>query len=197
MVLSAMELEFLTSQGLSPEDVFDCRGKPVSDFGELARKSGKTLMLSTQCSKGGHRLRTRKGHCAQCDPKKLSFQKRHRAKAKVYVAHSSSKNLSKIGSTIDIDNREKKLCFDRVASAVDWKIVFYAETEEAGKLEQIVHSQLGNWLFPIEYFKDGKKQISRECFTCTPIFAVNETIETAQRLGKRFSDTWHDANFRW
>lgn len=197
MKLTMQEGLFLTSQALSADDVYDCSGQPARRFADQARVAGKMIMLSTPCAQHGHRLRNRSGHCVQCDTSKLSFQSRHRVEGWVYVAYSAAKKLTKVGSSTNIKIREKKLRSDGVANSADWQIVFHAKTIECGQLEQAVHVALVQYLQRTEYLKDGQKQISRECFRCQPIYAVNEVIETAKLLGFSFSDYWHESGFDW
>jgi hypothetical protein len=65
--LTQGELAFLARQGLGPGDVYDARGLPQSYWRKDMKDEGKTIALGNPCKKGGHRLRSRGGHCSQCD----------------------------------------------------------------------------------------------------------------------------------
>ncbi len=108
-LLTDGEKRFLRWHGLSVDDVFDARGMSGDVWKQLIREEGKTIALGTACGRGGHRLRTRAGHCVQCDPKKLAFQARHSADQYVYIAGSLSTQLIKIGTCMNIPQRERQL----------------------------------------------------------------------------------------
>ena len=96
--LTEQELTFLASQRLGPDDVFDARGLPQWLWKQRAKEAGKTLALGNKCRDGGHRLKTRGGHCIQCNTSRLGFQKPHDAEQYVYIAGSLSERLIKIGT---------------------------------------------------------------------------------------------------
>src|SRR5947208_2447587 len=76
VVLTQDEINFLSRHGLSPEDVLDGRHLSQAGARSRAEELGKTLVLGSPCRARGHKLRTRPGHCAQCDPKKIAYQGR-------------------------------------------------------------------------------------------------------------------------
>ena len=84
------EIWFLRLRGFSPEDVYDGRYEFKEDREMAAKNAGKTLVLGPRCRAAGHRLRTRSGHCVQCDPKKIAFQERYNSPGYVYIAGSLS-----------------------------------------------------------------------------------------------------------
>ena len=77
-ILTESELNFLRSQGLGPDDVLDVRGYPQWLWFQEIKEKGKTIALGSKCRKAGHRLRSTKGHCVQCDTKILAFAGRFR-----------------------------------------------------------------------------------------------------------------------
>ncbi len=66
-MLTQDEIFFLSRYNLSPDDVFDGRHYSQAGARQMAKELGKTLVLGSPCNAAGHRLRTRPGHCAQCD----------------------------------------------------------------------------------------------------------------------------------
>jgi hypothetical protein len=78
-ILTDVEKRFLSWYRLGPEDVYDGRYTLNYIARANAKSEGKTLVLGGKCRRAGHRLRTRAGHCAQCDPKKIKFQERYNA----------------------------------------------------------------------------------------------------------------------
>src|SRR5205809_898355 len=73
-ILTDSEHSFLASQGLDSDDVMDVRGLPQWLWFRRIEKEGKIVALGSRCRAGGHRLRSRRGHCVQCDTSKLGFQ---------------------------------------------------------------------------------------------------------------------------
>ena len=129
-LLTGSERNFLASYGLGPDDVFDARGMS----GRLWKRriqEGKAIALGTPCRSEGHRLRTRAGHCVQCDPKKLVFQERNRAEQYVYIAGSLSAKLIKVGTCRDVAQREKQIRAERYGGANDWVVIFSVEVRNA------------------------------------------------------------------
>jgi len=71
-----------------------------SGFGKCRpRKRAKRSFSAARAGREEHRLRTRAGHCVQCDIKKLAFLRRHTKPAFVYIAGSLSGRVLKIGSS--------------------------------------------------------------------------------------------------
>src|SRR6202000_2262759 len=95
--------------GVSPEEVYDARGKPQWLWMKRAKEEGKELAIGSRCRARGHRLRTRKGHCIQCDPKKLGYLRRHEAPGFIYIAGSLRGRLIKVGSAENTWQRQDPL----------------------------------------------------------------------------------------
>ncbi len=197
MKLTDNELKFLSTQGMSADDVFNCAGPVSTNCKKLARAKGKRVLIGTPCNKAGHRLRTRSNHCFQCDTSKMGFQKRHRRAGYVYIAVSEKVRFIKIGSSIETDNREKKLNFDGYGGADDWRLIFSVKVKEMGRLEQEVHTLLNRYSAGSTYKKDGKTQVARECFKYPPLNAVKLISDVIRTKKHQYSDLWRDKDFRW
>src|SRR5215212_3101491 len=104
-VLRESERSFLVRIDYRPDDVFDARGMSQWLWKRRAKEAGKDIVLGSPCRKSGHRLRTRAGHCVQCDPKKLAWVLRETACGQVYVAGSLEGRLIKIGCCFDWEQR--------------------------------------------------------------------------------------------
>src|SRR5258708_37936874 len=107
-ILTDAEKRFLGWYGLGADDVYDARGMRGWLWKKRIREENKTVALGTPCGNGGHRLRTRSGHCVQCDPKKLAFQARHSAEQYVYIAGSGCQKLIKGGACEARPQRERQ-----------------------------------------------------------------------------------------
>ncbi|WP_296740390.1 GIY-YIG nuclease family protein [Mesorhizobium sp.] len=196
-MLTREEVSFLQSQGLSSTDVFDTKGRSPRVVRDEARAAGKRILLGVPCQAAGHRLRTRAGHCVQCDPSKIAYQQRTEVPGDVYLAVSSSLGWVKIGSTTNIAQRRYKINFDAYGGASDWKLVFFLRVSDHGRLELAAHAALSRFAVDAPYIKDGRKQVSRECFGCSDLLAVKTIIDCAGRGGHRVETDWRDQNHHW
>lgn len=131
-----------------------------------AKAMGANFVVGNPCRRVGHRLRTRAGHCIQCDPSKINYQLRHSSPGAIYVANSSTMNLIKIGITTDIDNRESTLRAEGYAGTNDWVITYWRDTDNAGAIEQQVFRILRRFRTRARYLKGGAPQTAIELFSC-------------------------------
>ena len=174
------ELRFLRWHDLSQEDVYDGRYQSKRSREAAAEKEGKFLILtSVECRAAGHRIRTRAGHCFQCDPLKLVYQIRHSKSAYVYIAGSLTGRLIKIGTARDIPQREYQLNYEQYAGFADWNILFSIRVSEAGKVEHDASARVGRRIYR-SYFKNGVEQIAVEALQCSFSAAV-KAVERVTR----------------
>lgn len=161
-MLTRDESDFLKAQGLSPADVYDGRGQSSAAWKAGVRSAGKTVVLGSPCSSKGHRLRTRSGHCAQCDTAKLSYQKRHNTEGYIYIAGSKAARLLKVGTCVDIEQRRRNLRNQMYGGISDWEMLFTAKVDAGGKVEGDALARLSKFKVVRMYEKDGKKQEAAE-----------------------------------
>lgn len=166
-ILTDSELAFLASQGLGPDDVFDARPYSQAVWFRLIEKHDKTIAYGGRCRKAGHRLKTRRGHCVQCDPKKLAFVARYSAEQYVYIAGSLEAKLLKIGTCVDLNQRLNQICFERHGGASDWIILSWTHVERAGEFEHRALTQLSAHAVSAPYWKNGELQMSTELLRCS------------------------------
>jgi hypothetical protein len=185
------ELKFLADNGLAPGDVIDGRRLSKNEREAQAKALGKALILATPCAKGGHRLRTRSGHCAQCNTAVIRYQARHREAATVYVAYSPREALTKIGVSVDPDTREANINFDQYAGADDWEILFRIDIPEAGMIESKAQSAIAGSKVIKGYMKDRAfMQDAKEAFSCSPLEAINAIIDAISQSGQSPEKPW-------
>lgn len=161
------EINFLDEHSLSEDDVFDWRGLNSNDRKVAIKQSGKSIALGTMCRKSGHRLKSRAGHCVQCDSSKLSFQSRKYIQSIIYAAYSKSRKYFKVGISRDLDARLRNLNSEHYGSASDWTLFMAVEVINAGDAETKIHRLLRPKSVSEEYKKNGKAQISKEIFYCS------------------------------
>lgn len=176
--LSADQISFLRSQGISPAQVFDASksaSKAVRDV-EMEALDLYFYFGGSPCQKGGHSLRTKAGHCIQCDHAKIAYQLRSSAAGYVYLAYSKKNSLVKVGFTKNMpQERVVFLIKENYANSNDWSLKRSIKYDkDAGKKEFEIHSYLEKYLFPISYEKNkGQLIICREVFSCTLDIALN------------------------
>ncbi len=162
------ELRFLRRHRLDEDDVYDGRHQSKEDRYDAAKREGKFLILSSvRCRAAGHRIRTRAGHCFQCDPLKLVYQIRHSKSGYVYVAGSLSARAIKIGTAKDIPQRERQLRAEGYAGFSDWIVLYSIQVSEAGRVEHDASARVPCRRVVSSYFKDGIEQTAVEVLKCS------------------------------
>lgn len=198
-MLTKDELEFLRTQGLSTTDVYDGRGQSSAAWKAGVRSAGKTVVLGSPCSSKGHRLRTRSGHCAQCDTAKLSYQKRHNTEGYIYIAGSKAARLLKVGTCVDIEQRRRNLRNQMYGGISDWEMLFTAKVDAGGKVEGDALARLSKFKVVRMYEKDGKKQEAAEMLKTSfsvALSVVHESLKTTKATEIRKALKTSDYEFK-
>ena len=120
--------------------------------------------LGEPCYKG-HRLRTRKGHCIECNIASISYMKRNSAPGYVYIGASKAEKLLKVGSCDDPNQRECGLNYQQYGGAKDWELIAWSKTSPKGDVEFDIHKELARFSIERSYKKDGRDQVARELFS--------------------------------
>lgn len=167
--LTSEQLSFLKLQGISLSLVLDAGRLSKVEREAFMNQSGhKFYYGGTPCKAAGHTLRSKAGHCIQCDTSKIAYQLRSSATGYVYLAHSERKGLVKIGfSEVDPYNRVTWLQTSAYGDVNDWEIKRSIKIQkDAGKCEFTIHAALEKWRKPIKYQKNGQDVECREIFAC-------------------------------
>lgn len=185
-VLTDSEKSFLTSQGLGPDDVMDVRGIPQWRWFRQIEEEGKTIALGSKCKAAGHRLRSRRGHCVQCDTSKLGYQAHYAEERYVYIAGSRAARLIKIGNCRDTAQRERQMRSERYGGVGDWDFVYSVRVKRAGAVEDAARARLSRYRVTGEYWKDNELQTGIELLRCSYSQAEAALIEASKgaALGK-------------
>ncbi len=180
--LTQDQINFLRDNKIPLSKVYDASGLSNPDWKAAMKDLGMWVAFGTSpCEAAGHTLRLRSGHCLQCRPEGLSYQKRHETDGQVYVAASLSSRLVKIGTAIDSDSRIANLNSYCYGGASDWIKHLVIHCESAGKVETTAHTTLSNFAESRTYSKNGKTIESRELFSCgvkEAVSAVNSALNT-------------------
>jgi len=159
------EIAFLKSQRIPESLVFHGGGLPKKLYKPIMEELGAILVTGTSpCHAAGHTIRTRAGHCAQCDTARIAFQRRHSSPGFVYVAVSAKLGLYKVGSSTDTVKRVKMLNHCGYGGAADWNLIDQVFSPNAGETEFRVHAQLEQFRYPVRYQHEGSWVECREIF---------------------------------
>lgn len=167
MKLDAEQLDFIKTNNIPLEKVFDASGLSRAQYSERMKNHGFIVAIGvTACSAGGHSMRNRWGHCVQCNSAALAFQDRYTKEMYLYIAQPSCEHLTKIGITDNVEERARQLNSHKLGGFTTWTIKYSVLCENAGQVEHSVGTLLANFNKPTTYHsKQG--QISREVYACT------------------------------
>jgi hypothetical protein len=157
---------FLASQGIDENEVLDASRMSPRRYKAALEREGKLFAVVSRPCYRAHYLKSRSGHCIQCDTARIAFIKRHYKNAYVYIVGSRSEKVLKIGSSDTPWDRGPHLNILGYGGVSDWKILYYASFPDAGKVEFNVHSALSTFASPRKYFREGVETDCREIFAC-------------------------------
>ena len=178
MKLTPEQLNFLETQKVSLDRIFDAEGLSRSDYQPLMKEMDKIIAIGvTPCAKFSHTMRTRSGSCVQCNTANIAFLERYYDKGYIYIAGSKKEKVVKIGFTSNINNREESLNNGNYGEINDWKILFQVTCKNAGKIEFNTHKKLSKYLTDKSYLKNNKRNQCYEIFSCSYSLAKNTLDE--------------------
>ena len=166
MGLTSEQLAFLKKHKVQLKSVFDSHDVSRKDRMRIMKDLNMRIAFNVPpCSKGGHTLKNRHGHCVQCNTAILAYQARHHSKGIVYVAGSLAGKLIKIGFSKSVGVRAESLNRTKYAGFNDWVVLYALNSENAGLIESEAQSLLHKYRFAIQYKHDGWNN-SIETFHC-------------------------------
>jgi hypothetical protein len=169
------QIKFLQQHNISLGAVFDATGLGPKAYGAEMKALGKAVAFGvTPCKKGGHSLRSRSGSCIVCEPAFIAFQSRYEEFAYVYIAGSRKLKLIKAGFASDTAVRLSSLNELGYGGTSDWEILFWLKSENAGRLEFNLHSELSEYAAPSNYQREGKRVDCMETFSCGAFTAIKK-----------------------
>lgn len=174
--LNQEQLLFLKSQKISPSMLLDASGLSKAErLAEMDALEKHFYYGGASCKSEGHTLRTKAGHCIQCDTSKIAYQLRNSASGYVYLAYSASSSYVKIGySKYHPQKRGAFLRNEGYGNIRDWDVKKVAIIDrDAGKMEFLIHAALESFQKPIFYKNmNGIRVECREVFNCSLDHAV-------------------------
>lgn len=184
--LTQDQISFLESHGIAPSQVFDasrCRSAAERER-RMEEQELHFYFGGALCAKAGHSLRSKKGFCIQCDTAKIAYQRRSTASGYIYLAHSATTGLIKIGFTKHHPQERAALLRDqRYANAADWDVKRLAKFDrDAGRKEFAIHAALASHQKTITYEKTAGEYVDcREVFSCDLETAISAFDQVARR----------------
>lgn len=183
--LSPAQLEFLKAQRIPLAMLFDASGMTRQVYqGEMEKLEQRYAFGVSQCKRGHESIRTRAGHCIQCNTAGIAFDSRFRESAWVYVAASRKTQRVKIGLSKDLDDRLSKINEYVYGGADDWRFICFANVANAGRVEFTAQDAIAQHRIDAVYQRAGRIQRCLEVFTCDPALAV-ESLRAAVPVGTR------------
>ena len=168
--LTANQRMFFKRHGISLSLVFDASGlNKAQRLSQMEHLDKKFYYGGAPCSAAGHTLRSKAGHCIECDTANINYQLRSSQSGFVYIAYSDRGQCAKIGITSDgPKERVAFLASSGYANCADWRLIesVYLPSK-AGANEFQIHSLLELFQRGVVYEKqDGVEVECREVFFC-------------------------------
>lgn len=165
--LTEDQLWFLAAHGIPFSSLFDASAMGRAAYQAAMEKDGRYFAFGvSRCKRNHHSIRTRAGHCIQCNHAAIAIALREDADAYVYVAASRGAELIKVGLTTDLHDRRRNLNIERWSDHSDWQMLAFADCPQAGRVERSVHNRLSIWATSCEYIQGGRRHRSYEVFNC-------------------------------
>lgn len=186
--LSKSQLRFLDNHNVPLEKLFDAKGLKKKEYRTKMKELNKAVAFNVvPCRKKGHTLRSRSGHCVQCNTAYLAFQKRNDSKGIVYIAESIKGHIIKVGYSKSFKTRSESLNRTEYAGFSDWIIKFAVESKNAGKIEHKISAILNEHSKKIEYEHDNHLQIATEIYDCSFHLAKEELLKICEKDNLNYS----------
>lgn len=175
------ELHFLWTQSIDESSVMDCADMSSRRYKSAMELEGYLFCISPSLCYAGHRLRSRAGHCIQCNTARIAFVKRHYAKAYIYIAGSIGSKVVKVGNAILPSRRVSAITSRSYGGIRDWILLYHMKFSDAGKVEFSTHGRLR-----------GYRRGMTEVFNCDYALAREALAEAAE--GVQGTNEWES---RW
>lgn len=192
------EIAFLQAQRIPESLVFHSGGLPKRFYKPIMKELDAILVTgTTPCAAAGHTIRTRAGHCAQCDTAKIAFQKRYSSPGFVYVAASKQLGLHKVGSCLSVPSRLKALNSCGYGGTSDWIVIDQIYSSNAGRTEFEIHALLDRHRSAVRYLRENRWVECRETFSAsaeTVLRAMLSCSSSSRTNSRRVKSAQANAN---
>lgn len=192
------EFELILKFEIEDYEIFDASGMKKKEWKEAIQGTDyKVIANVSPCRDHGHKLRTRAGHCAVCNPRNLQHQERYYDSGEIYLAFSESRRLIKIGITKSIYKRIDSLNAQNYSGVNDWAIIFSKHLESgAYRIESEVHALLKPHKVDLSFSRSFDSfETSREVFDCDLRLGI-DTIEQTIKKHEQWLDDFMKKHLR-
>jgi hypothetical protein len=175
--LTSNQIDFLKSHNIPLSSVFDASGMRTSDWKEWMKDHEFQFAHGvSECKNRHESIRTRAGHCIQCDHTRIAFMKRNDQEGSIFVAGSASCRLLKLTNASDSHGRLDTLNSQRYGQVADWVMLANAKlVKNAGSVEAVIASRLERFrVGGVYYEKQGRHQQCYDLFACSISTALRE-----------------------
>lgn len=167
--LSSEQIYFLYTQGIPISKAFNAENLGKNEYNKIMEEDDMMVAYNvTPCKSKGHTLRTKYGHCVQCNTQSIAFISRYSQEGVVYLAYSSKLSLCKVGTCKDINNRLRTLNSHGYGGANDWIIFDSFPTENAARIELNIQNAVEAYKCDVFYKRTGKTIKCQEIYKCQP-----------------------------
>lgn len=172
--LTEEQRHFIDSQKIPMSRVFDATGLSTQRYKKEMKELDMVLAYGVApCGYGGHTIRIRSGHCAQCRPAGIAFLLRQDTPGEIYVAWSPKGKLTKVGTAQCASTRLPNLNSYQYGGVSDWQVVFKRSIQAAGRIEFATHKRLASFSVSRSYVKEGHIVECQELFSCDSKHAIS------------------------
>ncbi len=178
-ILSDREKKFLSTHNIKINQIYDARYERRYIWEIRAREGNFDFILGSPCREFGHRLRTRAGHCIQCNTARIAYIRRESKSGYIYLAYSEKGECTKVGFCNRVEIRESSLRTEGYGGYSDWRIVCFFHSKNGGYEERRISSIFINRKITGYYKKDNNIQTAQEMY--------KYKMETAVRKFRRFA----------
>jgi len=167
----------LTKFNILPDEVMDATLMRRSEWMKLIKNSEYEVAAGVDhCTKSTkHTIKSKSGHCVECKPETIAFQRKYYSSAEIYIMHSPSKKLVKVGIAASSEQRELSLNEVGYGNIKDWMLIYSIDVARAGEVEKKAHNILSEYHIPIKHFT-GNSSFATEIFSCSINKAKNAII---------------------
>jgi hypothetical protein len=145
--LTPEQSAFISRHKIAINEVFDAKGMTRAEYSAAMKSAGKQVAINvTPCAKGKHEIRTASGNCAVCNTASIGISRYKISAGYLYIAMSSADKLLKVGFTTQRPQlRVSQLSEKYYGSSLDWTLVAFVRSKNAGRRETELHGILRKW----------------------------------------------------
>ena len=182
--MTSEQVNFCKHHGIKMKYLLNAKNMSTSEWKNRLEAEGKVFAYNTSICRRGHNsgIRSKSGHCVECNPSAISHSLRSHIEGIVYIAQTDKGGIIKVGMTSDYVERENSLNRTEYAGYNDWELLYATKVERAGKIEDIAQQLLSKYSISKLYDHDSHLTEAYELFSCNPATARAAIEEACKSL---------------